>query len=387
MPGAPEDDLLAEVHEGLQHLAQAHQFRAPPVQGQHVDAERGLKLREAEELVQDHVRRGVALELNHHPHALTIALVTKVCDAFHPLVPDKFGDPLDQNRLVHLVGNGGDDDGFAFLADLFDGRNPTHDHGSPASHQGGAGARPAHDLSARREVGTWDHVEKVIQRNVRSIDQGQGGVGDFAKIVRGNIGGHAHSDAAGAIDQEIGDTRRQDDRLLLLAVIVVLEVDSIEVKVRQQGGRGPGHPAFGVPHLGRGIAVNRSEVALAVHKQQAHREGLGHADKGVIDRLVAVRVQARQDVAHHAGGLGIGTVRAHAQVVHREQDPPVDRLEAVTDIRKRTADDHAHGIVEVRAAQLVLDGDRHNAGRASVFGRGGADGAQGRFLPLESGRK
>ena len=34
------------------------------------------------------------------------------------------------------------------------------------------------------------------------------------------------------------------------------------------------------------------------------------------------------------------------------------RLQAVAHVRQRAADDHAHGVVEVGAAQLVLDGDR-----------------------------
>src|SRR3546814_2673636 len=43
----------------------------------------------------------------------------------------------------------------------------------------------------------------------------------------------------------------------------------------------------------------------------------------------------------------------------REQHAPVDRLEAVADVRKCAPHDHAHGVIEVAAAHLVLeiDGD------------------------------
>src|SRR3546814_6410418 len=46
-------------------------------------------------------------------------------------------------------------------------------------------------------------------------------------------------------------------------------------------------------------------------------------------------------------------------LVHREQHAPVDRLEAVADVRKCAPHDHAHGVIEVTAAHLVLeiDGD------------------------------
>ena len=67
-----QDHFLAEVDEGLEHLAQAHQLGPAAVQGQHVDAEGGLQGRVAVELVQDHVGGGVALELDHHAHALAV---------------------------------------------------------------------------------------------------------------------------------------------------------------------------------------------------------------------------------------------------------------------------------------------------------------------------
>src|SRR3546814_13757256 len=46
-------------------------------------------------------------------------------------------------------------------------------------------------------------------------------------------------------------------------------------------------------------------------------------------------------------------------LVHREQHAPVDRLEAVADVRKCAPHDHAHGVIEVTAEHLVLeiDGD------------------------------
>jgi hypothetical protein len=69
------------------------------VQRQHVDPERGLQRREAVELVQDHVGRGVALHLDDDAHALAVALVAQVGDALDPLLAHQFGDALDQAAL------------------------------------------------------------------------------------------------------------------------------------------------------------------------------------------------------------------------------------------------------------------------------------------------
>jgi hypothetical protein len=51
------------------------------------------------------------------------------------------------------------------------------------------------------------------------------------------------------------------------------------------------------------IAVDRAEVALAVHQHVAHRKVLRHAHDGVVHRLVAVRVVLADDVADDACGL------------------------------------------------------------------------------------
>ncbi len=116
--GAADDHLFAEFEEDLQQGSEAHLLGAAPVEGQHVHAERALQRGEAVELVQHHVAGGLALQLDNHPHAFAVALVPEVGDALDTLFAHQLGDPLDQARLVHLVGNGRDDDGFPVLADL-----------------------------------------------------------------------------------------------------------------------------------------------------------------------------------------------------------------------------------------------------------------------------
>ena len=118
--GAAEDDLLAEPDETLQGLAQAHLPRLAVVQRQHVDAEAGLQLGEAEQLVQHHLGGGVALQFHDDAHAGAVALVAHFADAFDDLAAHQFGDFLDQGLLVHLIGDFADDDRGAVLADFLE---------------------------------------------------------------------------------------------------------------------------------------------------------------------------------------------------------------------------------------------------------------------------
>jgi hypothetical protein len=41
--------------------------------------------------------------------------------------------------------------------------------------------------------------------------------------------------------------------------------------------------------------------------------------------------------------------------MHRPENPAVDRLEAVPNVRQRPADDDGHRVVEIRPAHLVFD--------------------------------
>ena len=71
-------------------------------------------------------------------------------------------------------------------------------------------------------------------RDRRIVEIGDAGVDHLAEIVRRDVGGHADGDAAGAVDQQVRELRRQDHRLLLAAVVVRLEVDRLLVEIVEQ---------------------------------------------------------------------------------------------------------------------------------------------------------
>ena len=377
--GAPDHDLFAELQEGVEDGAQAHLLGAAPVQRQHVDAERGLQRGEAVELVQHHVGAGVALQLDHHAHAGAVALVAQVRHALDPLLAHQLGYALDHGGLVHLVGDLGDDDRLAVAPRGLHLRLAAHDDGAAAGHQGVARARAADDLAAGGEVRAGHDLQQRLERHLRIVDQGQAGVDHLAQVVRRDVGGHPHRDAAGAVDQDVGDARGQHRRLHVLAVVVRPEGDGVLLDVGEQRLGGAGHAALGVAHGGRRVVVHRAEVALAVDQQQPHGEGLRHPHQGVVDGHVAVRVVLADHVAHHAGGFLVAAARAEARLVHRVEDAAVHGLQTVAHVGQRAGDDHAHRVVEVAALQLRLDGDgRDAAGRRGAGGRcGGSVVGQG----------
>ena len=119
--------------------------------------------------------------------------------------------------------------------------------------------------------------------------------------MRRDAGRHADGDAGRAVGQQVGEGRRQDDRLLSCAVVGGAEVDGVLVDAVEQAPRRLGQPRLGVAH-GRGvIAVDVAEVALAVDQRIALGEVLGQAHQRVVDRLVAVRVVLADHVADDRG--------------------------------------------------------------------------------------
>jgi hypothetical protein len=233
-----------------------------------------------------------------------------------------------------------------------------------------ADARRAVDGAARREVRAGDHRHQLGERDVRVAHDRDAPVDDLFEVVRRDVGGHTDRDARAAVDQQVGDARRQDERLLERVVVVRPVLDGLLLDVGEELVRDFGHPDFGVPHGGGGIAVDAAEVALPVHQAVAHGEVLGHADDGVVDGLITVRVILADAVSDDAGALLVRAVPVVLQLVHREQRPAVHRFEAVAHVGQGPADDDGHGVVQIGHAHLVFDVDR-DEGFSGVF-HGGA---------------
>ena len=217
--------------------------------------------------------------------------------------------------------------------------------------------------AAAGEVGALDVLHQAGEVDGRVLDVGAGRVDDLAEVVRRDVRRHADGDAGGAVDQQVREPRRQDERLAARLVVVGAEVDGVRVDVAEHLGGEALEAGLRVAHRGGRVVVDRAEVALAVDQRVAQGEVLGEADEGVVDRRVAVRVVLAHHLADDEGALAVAAVRLEAEVVHRVEHAAVDRLQAVADVGQRPAHDHAHRVIEVRAAHLrrqlaVLDAAR-----------------------------
>ena len=285
--GAALDDLALVGDVVADQLLEAERLRHVVDEGDHVDAERGLHRRVLVELVQDHGGRvAAALQLDDEPHAGAVGLVAEVGDPGDLLVADEIRDLGDQAAvaaLLDLERELGDDDRVLAALEGLDVGASADLHGGAARGVGVADALHAHQPAAR-EVGALDVLHQAREVDVRVLDVGLDGADRLAEVVRRDVRRHADGDAGGAVDEEVREPRREDERLLLGLVVVGAEVDRLRVDVAEQLGRQPRQAGLGVPHGRRGVVVDRPEVALTVDQRVAQGEVLGHPGERVVDR-------------------------------------------------------------------------------------------------------
>ena len=352
----PRDDVDLVVDVTLQHLGEVERAGNALDEGDDVDGERRLQLGELEEVVEHDVGVGVALEGDDELGLALCGLVVDIGDAVEVATVDKLLDPGGDRRATRLVGQLGDDDLQRPLLRLLDrcrgaqldaaatGPVGVHDPGSPE------------DARSGRKVGTLDELHQLVRRRLRVVDEVHRGVDDLPEVVRRNVRRHPDGDALRAVDEQVGEARRQHRRLFPGAVVVGHHVDGVLIDVGEQLHRQRRQPAFRITLCSRS-EVWGSVVPVELDQWMAQGERLGHAHERVVDRRVAVWVVVGHRVARDAGALDEVAVGTEALLLHVPDDPAMHRLEPVTDIGQRPRRDDRHRVVEERALHLVLQAD------------------------------
>ena len=212
-----EPTLRHLVSEGLelnQHLAQVHPPRRQGValtrrhQHRHVHREPGLQLRLLVDEGHHWLRRCIPLELQHHPH-LFRRLVAHVRQLRQPPSTHMVGNLRHQVRLVHRIGNRGDDDQLATRLLLDPVFAPVVDCARAVLVDLDDLRAAVQDLAPRREVGTLHEPgNQLLGRKVGLIDQRNQRIHHLTQVVGRNVGRHADSNACHAVEEQVGQLRR-----------------------------------------------------------------------------------------------------------------------------------------------------------------------------------
>ena len=352
---ASTDDFLAMRDVQINQVAQGQRAWLAVDKRNVDDGEGVLQRSELIELLLHHCGVGVLLQ-HHHDARLRVAagVILDVGDFRNAIVPACIHDLFDQIRLHHLVGDFVDDDRVA-RAVLLQMHLAAHSHLAAASGVGLCNATSPHDHAAGWEVWANDVLHQLIEANGWIINDRNDGVAYFAHVVRRHAAGHTHGDAARAVDEQVGELRREHGWLLQAVVVVGLEVDGSLVEILKQRDSGGGHARFGVTHGGWWVAFDRSEVSLLVDQECAGLPGLAEIHQRWVNHALAVGVVVTASVAADLGALVLLATRTQIQVMHRHQTAPLRGLEAVTNIGQGPVHDGAHGVREITVMQFALD--------------------------------
>ena len=162
-----------------------------------------------------------------------------------------------------------------------------------------------------------------------------------------DVGCHTHGDTRRAVEEHVGQARREHARLLRLLVVVGVELDRFFVDVSEKLFGNSLKARLGIPHSSRGIAVNAAPVTLTVYQRIAEREVLRHTGKSVVNRCIAVGVKLFEHLAYSTCALTVWCVVAHTHAMHRIQNASLHRLEPVSYVRESARNDYAHGVIEI----------------------------------------
>ena len=191
----------------------------------------------------------------------------------------------------------------------------------------------------------------------------QRGVAELGGVVRRDRGRHADRDALRAVGEQVRKAAGQHHRLFVRAVVVGAELDAVLVDAVEQQPRDLGHARFGVAVGGGIIAVDIAEIALAVDQRIARGEILRQAHHGVVDRLVAMRMERAHHVADDFGGFLERRAGIEPQQAHAVEDAPVHRLQAVAGVRQRAVHDGRERVGEIALFQRIAQRDLVDFGR------------------------
>ena len=331
---APCHHFTAVVEEYLDQILQIAKLGLAVDQRHHIDTEGVLQLGLLVQVVEHHFRHFAALEFNDQAHAGLVRLILNVADALDFLFVYQLGHALLQRLFVDLVGQLIHDDGLALpFVDVFKMAFGPHDDFAAPGAITIFDAVDAVNNAGCREVRCWNNVHQIVDGCLGIAQQMQTGVDHFVEVMRRDIGCHAHGNTARPVDQQIGNAGGQNQRFLFRPIVVGAEVHGLLVQIGQQFVGDFGKSDFCVAHRGSVVAIDRAEIALPIDQHMAHRKILRHANNGVIDRLVAMRVVFADHVAHNTRRLLVCAVPVVVELMHGKQHAPVDGLESVPGVR------------------------------------------------------
>ena len=358
--GPPGHNLFLVGKVVVQHLLQVQDFRLSVDQGEHDDAEGVGKLGVLIELVQHHIRVYVFPEFDGNPHALAAGLIGQGRDAVQLLVLHEVRNTFNQAGLVDSVRELRDDNPMLAVGHGLNIRDGPDLDLASARRIGFRNAPGAENLAARGEVGSLDDFHEFGQLCFAAfahlvIDYFHDCIDGLPQIVGRDVRRHADRNAGGAVDQQVREAGGQHYGLLLGSVEVGREVYGVLHQVLQHGHGNLGKTGLRVPHGGRAVPVDTTEVSMPVDQRVPRVPLLGQIYESPVNGGIPVGMVLTHGIADDSGALPVGLVRRVGELDHGIEHTPLHRLQAVPYIGQGAGSDNAHRVVDVGRLHGLLE--------------------------------
>ena len=344
----------------VEDLFERQDFRLAVYKSQINHAERGLHVGVLIKIVQNNTRVDVLLQFNDDTGSVAVRFITQIGNTLDSLFMNQLSNPLNERRLIDLIRNLGHNDAALGRAHLLNFRTGTDIDFAATCAICLRDSDFPEDNSAGRKIRTGDIGHQLIVGDVRVVDQRNQAVDCFTQIMRRHIGRHTDRDTVAAVDQQIREAGGEDNRFLLCAVEVRLEIHRIFVDVTHQFHSHFAQTGFCITHGGSAITVNRTEVALSFNERIACVEILRKTHHCIIYGTVTMGMITAHAVPDDTRTLTSGFVGSDAEFLHRVHDAAVNRLHAIPDIGKSTACNNRHRIGDEAFLHFMFQIDRTN---------------------------
>ena len=227
------DNVALMIDVVAEHLTKRKNLRNTVHQRQVDDAEADLKLRVLEQLVKDDLRNHVLLQVDDDVDAAAVGGVMHVRNFGELLILNKLTELLEQTTAIHLVGDLRNDNRVIAVLLLLDARLGANGDGATAGFVRLADAIAPHDDAAGGEVGSGHDLHQLGGGDVGVVQHRAGCIDGLVEVMRRDVGSHTDGDAVGAVDQQVGEARRQNRGLLQGLIVVRVEIDGFFIQVAQ----------------------------------------------------------------------------------------------------------------------------------------------------------
>ena len=337
----------------LQHVQEIHYLGFLIHQGYHDDAEGILKLGMFIKLVQYHIRIGILTQLDHHPDALSVGLITYIRNPVYFLQLHQFSYLDDQVCLIYHVRQlCGNDLALSVGQCLYICHSPDYDL-APSRPVGLGTSSGSQNKAPCRKIRRFHDGKYLINGSLPVfvnpvIDHLDNGFHYLPQIMRRNIGSHAHGDTGSSVHQKIWIFAGKHYRFLFRIIEIRYKINRIFVNISQKLHGDFRKPGLRITHGGSSVTVHGTKVPVPVHQRISGGPILCHINQRAVNRAVAMGMIFTHGITYDTGAFTMGLVRTVIQFYHGIEHAALNRLQTVPHIRQRPGSNDTHGVVNIK---------------------------------------